>query len=217
MVEQWQREFPGKPVVITEAGLPDSANAVADGIQDRLHAWYATYRKGGLNGQQAAEGLADLYFAARLRGNGAAAVSDEGSGGREALDARLAQLWVLLDVDRDGYSFFRIGTDSAGNLVDALEDDRSWSIRRHTVALDEKPPTLHAAGAFWQDGWNVELRVPLGAILPTRPAEGQVIGLQVVYQVPQAAGKPRRQRWVPDPDDRDDPPRFGLLSFGPIR
>jgi len=68
LAEQAQREFPGKPVMITESGLPDAAAAVADGIQNRLHSWYSEYRKGGLNDQQVAEGLADLYFAARLSG-----------------------------------------------------------------------------------------------------------------------------------------------------
>jgi len=66
LLDQAQREFPGAPLVVTEAGLSDYVDAVADGVQDRLHPWYPVERKGGLNDQQVAEGLTDVYMAARL-------------------------------------------------------------------------------------------------------------------------------------------------------
>jgi hypothetical protein len=66
LVDQVQTLAPGTPVLVTETGLPDTAAAVADQVQDRLHPWYPAYRKGGLNDQQVAEGLTDLYMAARL-------------------------------------------------------------------------------------------------------------------------------------------------------
>jgi hypothetical protein len=59
--------YPGKPLVISESGLPDSSSA--EGLdQDRLHPWYPAYRRGGLSEEQTAEGVLDRYFDARLSG-----------------------------------------------------------------------------------------------------------------------------------------------------
>lgn len=59
--------IPDKPVVISESGLPDSSSA--EGLdQSRLRPWYPVYRRGELTQEQAAEGIADRYWDARLLG-----------------------------------------------------------------------------------------------------------------------------------------------------
>jgi len=68
LAEEAQRQFPDKPVVISETGLPDSPTPVSDGIQQRLPPWYPNYRKGGLKSQQVSEGLVGQYMAVRLPG-----------------------------------------------------------------------------------------------------------------------------------------------------
>ena len=62
-----KEHLPGKPLVISETGLPDGPSAVS-GDQPMLHPWYPTYRYGGLGSEQVAEGLADRYWDARLLG-----------------------------------------------------------------------------------------------------------------------------------------------------
>jgi len=59
-------EYLQKPVVVSETGLPDST--VADPHHAKYQPWYPCYRKGGLSGEQVAEGLADRYWDARLVG-----------------------------------------------------------------------------------------------------------------------------------------------------
>jgi hypothetical protein len=60
--------FPGKPLVISETGLPDSPSAI--GLdQSRLPPVAPSYRRGALTPQQVGEGLADRYWDARLAGN----------------------------------------------------------------------------------------------------------------------------------------------------
>jgi hypothetical protein len=55
--------YPTKPLVISETGLSNSSQAVG---QEGLHPWYPNYRYGGMSQKQAAEGLADRYWDARL-------------------------------------------------------------------------------------------------------------------------------------------------------
>jgi len=66
LYEAVQRFDPGKSLVISETGLPDSPEPVVD--QARLHPWYPTYRRGGLNDQQVAEAAVDRYMDVRLPG-----------------------------------------------------------------------------------------------------------------------------------------------------
>ncbi len=63
-----KNEFPDKPMVVSESGLPDSpTEEVLD--HSRISPLYPNYRKGGLSSEQVAEGLADRYWDARLAGN----------------------------------------------------------------------------------------------------------------------------------------------------
>ena len=65
--EKLEELYPGTPLVVSETGYPDSPEPVSD-VQESLHPWSPIYRKGGLNGQQVAEGLVDRYMDARLTG-----------------------------------------------------------------------------------------------------------------------------------------------------
>ncbi len=58
---------PGVPVVIAETGLADSPSIHPNHAQ--FAPWAPQYRKGGLAGEQVAEGLADRYWDARLSGS----------------------------------------------------------------------------------------------------------------------------------------------------
>ncbi len=61
-------DYPGgKPLVVSEAGLADSLQ-VGGGGQQAFLPWYPQYRWGGLNADQVAEGVSDLYWDARLAG-----------------------------------------------------------------------------------------------------------------------------------------------------
>lgn len=59
--------LPGKPIVISESGLPSSVSAVGTD-QSRIPPLYPSYRRGALTPEQVAEGLADRYWDARLSG-----------------------------------------------------------------------------------------------------------------------------------------------------
>jgi hypothetical protein len=59
--------LPGKPIVLSESGLPDSVTALGEN-QSRIPPLYPSYRRGALTPEQVAEGLADRYWDARLSG-----------------------------------------------------------------------------------------------------------------------------------------------------
>ncbi len=68
---------------------------------------------------------------------------------------------VVVDVDRDYTTAYRIAVDAAGSVADECWGDRTWN------------PKLFVATAKTADGWAVELAIPLSELTGAKPSPAQ--------------------------------------------
>jgi len=140
-----------------------------------------------------------LYIAIQCRK--APGLRYETASGPRPRDADLAardRVEILLDVDRDYSTFFRLVVDHRGWTYESCLGDRTWN------------PTWYVAAASDEATWTIEAAIPLAELVerPPAPRQAWAVGLQrIVPQVgfqswtqPAAAAQPR-------------PQGFGLLIF----
>jgi hypothetical protein len=152
-----------------------------------------------------------FYVAAMVRtthGRAGPPRGHEPRGGR--LDEEWPRIECFFDVDRDAATCFRVGVDEIGNWLHANGDDLSWSL----------PLQASAFSGAWQymvrhdeDGWRLEMAVPMGAILLRPPEAGQVWAIQVVRR--SGGDEPRATpQWLAaQPGEEPAPEHFALLML----
>ncbi len=134
---------------------------------------------------------------------------------RDRLDDDWPAIEWLIDVDRDAATYYRLAVDEVGNVLDAHDADRSW-----TLPIQSTP----AVGA-WQyivrheaDGWQVEMAVPMVSMSPRPLAKEQVWAIQAVRR-PGACERGAPVQWLSAPSGRPTVggERFALLTFAGAR
>lgn len=108
-----------------------------------------------------------LYFAARCPTSKppkpaiSAAIRDQD-------DSRNDRVELLLDIDRDWSTFFRLAVCEDGSTLDDCGGDKSWNPKWY-VAIDRQT-----------DAWTAECAIPLSALAPYPPQQGDAwaMGLQ---------------------------------------
>lgn len=88
-------------------------------------------------------------------------------------DAKLAaydRLELLLDVDRDYATYYRLSVDYRGFTADECWGDASWN------------PTWFVAAAQDEHTWCIEAAIPMAELVPSAPSNGDVwaVGIQRV-------------------------------------
>ena len=104
---------------------------------------------------------------------------------------------ILLDLDRDYQTYYRLRVDHRGCVAEDCWGDPAWN-PRWFVAVEPTPT-----------GWTAEAAIPLAELTGTPPAAGQV------WAVERGAGGPRRgRRLLGRAVGRDpDPAAMGLMRF----
>jgi hypothetical protein len=104
---------------------------------------------------------------------------------------------VLLDLDRDYQTYYRLRVDHRGCVAEDCWGDRSWN-PRWFVAVE--PTTT---------GWTAEAAIPLTELTGTPPAAGQTWGVNVVRVVPGVGV----DSWGGPCDAAPRPAALGLMHF----
>lgn len=104
---------------------------------------------------------------------------------------------ILLDLDRDYQTFYRLQVDHRGCVAEDCWGDRTWNPKWY-VAVDPTPT-----------GWTAEIAIPLTELTGTNPAAGTVWAANVVRVLPGDGV----QSWTGPAADAPRPEGFGLLQF----
>ncbi len=104
---------------------------------------------------------------------------------------------ILLDVDRDYTTYYRLSIDHRGAAADACWGDVTWN-PRWFIATDRTAVA-----------WTVEAAIPLAELTGERPQTGHVWALGIERTVPGVGG----QAWTAGAKPAVGPASFGLLSF----
>jgi len=104
---------------------------------------------------------------------------------------------ILLDMDRDYQTYYRLQIDHRGCLAEDCWGDKNWS-PKYFVAFDST-----------ESGWTAELAIPLVELTNDRPAHGRVWAANVSRVVP---GK-GMLTWSGPAADAPRPEGMGLLQF----
>jgi len=185
----WRRS--GLQVLVDARGQPpDESHRTRVGL-----AWDATY----------------LYLAAMVQTtHGRTGPPAEHQPTRDRLDDAWPAIEWFIDVDRDAATYFHLAVDEIGNALDTHNDDVSFGLPLRTTP---------AAGAWQyviqhdQDGWTVEMTVPMACIFPRPPTAGQVWAIQIRRRPELDAPRTATQWLSPQPDLQVAPQYFALLAF----
>ncbi|HET6573769.1 MAG TPA: sugar-binding protein, partial [Fimbriiglobus sp.] len=119
---------------------------------------------------------------------------------RRARDADLRghdRVEVLLDLDRDYQTYYRLRVDQRGCVAEDCWGDRSWD-PRWFVAVESTPT-----------GWTAEAAVPLAELTGSPPAAGQAWAVNVVRVVPGVGVG----SWGGPSDAAPAPAAMGVMRF----
>jgi hypothetical protein len=139
-----------------------------------------------------------LYLAVRCRQ--APGARYEAASGPRVRDADLTgqdRVDVLLDLDRDYATYYRLTIDHRGWTADSCCGDNTWDPRWFVAA--------RTADGFW----TVEAAIPLGQLSGSVPAVGTVWALGVQRTVPGVGF----QSWTSPASTGIMPQGFGYLIF----
>jgi hypothetical protein len=104
---------------------------------------------------------------------------------------------ILLDLDRDYQTYYRLRVDHRGCVAEDCWGDESWN-PRWFVAVEPTPT-----------GWTAEAAIPLAELTGTPPAAGQTWAVNVVRVVPGVGVG----SWGGPSDTKPNPAAMGLLRF----
>ncbi|MGL6094568.1 MAG: hypothetical protein ACRC7O_02050, partial [Fimbriiglobus sp.] len=104
---------------------------------------------------------------------------------------------LLLDLDRDYQTYYRLRVDHRGMVAEDCWGDAKWN-PRWFVAIEPTEP-----------GWTAELAIPLSELTGTNPAHGVVWAGNVVRVIPGVGV----QSWSGPADATPRPEGMGLLRF----
>jgi len=104
---------------------------------------------------------------------------------------------ILLDLDRDYQTYYRLQVDHRGCLAEDCWGDKTWN------------PKYFAAFNATETGWTAEIAIPLVELTSDRPAHGRTWAANVSRVIP---GK-GIQSWNGPADDTPRPEGMGLLQF----
>jgi len=139
-----------------------------------------------------------LYLAARcIKAPGASYSTAKGPRPRDADLAPHDRIELLIDIDRDYSSFYRLSIDHRGWTFDALMGDATWN------------PRWFVASAAGDEGWTIEAAIPLEELAPQPPQQGHAWAIGVQRIVPDAGF----QSWTQPAAVVPRGEGFGLLIF----
>ncbi|MCZ2344181.1 MAG: hypothetical protein LC104_20655 [Bacteroidales bacterium] len=104
---------------------------------------------------------------------------------------------ILLDLDRDYQTAYRLQIDQRGCVAEDCWGDRSWNPKWY-VAVEPTPT-----------GWTAEVAIPLSELTGATPSQGNVWAANVVRVVPGVGV----QSWSSPAGNSPRPEGMGLLQF----
>jgi photosystem II stability/assembly factor-like uncharacterized protein len=104
---------------------------------------------------------------------------------------------ILLDLDRDYQTFYRLQVDHRGCVAEDCWGDKTWN-PKWFVAVEPTPT-----------GWTAEIAIPLTELTGTAPTPGVTWAANVVRVLPGEGV----QSWSGPASDTPRPEGFGLLQF----
>ena len=120
----------------------------------------------------------------------------------------------FIDVDRDAATYYRLGVDEIGNVLDARDNDLSLSLPMHT---SQRVGAWQYVVRHDRDAWHVEMAIPMVSIMPRPPSPGQVWAVQTVRR-PAHSDPPSLIQWLnPQPAPDPMPQHFALLLLVGVR
>lgn len=134
-----------------------------------------------------------LYFAARCPTRSTA--KQRPSPRRDDDNNRDDRVELLLDIDRDWGTFFRLAVCEDGSTLDSCGGDKSWN------------PKWFVAVSREEGAWTAECAIPLAALAPYPPEKGDAWGLGIQRRAPD---KPL-ESWTHPAKATIHAPGFGLL------
>jgi len=155
-----------------------------------------------------------LYVAAELSLDPTVPIPDapQADRRRDRLDPAAPTFTMLLDIDRDAATAYRVAVDACGNGLDALDDDTTFGIAE-TPRFKPQDPVLRLAHTNENNIWTIEIALPLPELAFVPPQPGEVWAIQFIFDT----GGEASERIVFHPagnEDATQPHRFGLLAFG---
>ncbi|MGY8770539.1 MAG: YCF48-related protein [Pirellulales bacterium] len=140
-----------------------------------------------------------LYIAIRCQKATDTTYSDKNDAARtydESLD-NSDRVELLLDIDRDYSTFYRLSVDSQGRTFESCFGDTTWN------------PTWYVAASETEQTWTVEAAIPLAELTdqPTTEKTTWALGVQRI-----AVGT-GFQSWTPHGSPEIRPEGFGLIDF----
>ena len=139
-----------------------------------------------------------LYLAARcIKAPGASYISGDGPRPRDADLAPHDRIELLVDIDRDYSSFYRLAIDHRGWTFDDSVGDATWN------------PRWFVASATGDEGWTIEAAIPLEELAPHAPKQGHAWAIGVQRIVPGVGFQSWTQPAAVNPRGEG----FGLLIF----
>lgn len=122
-----------------------------------------------------------------------------GAGGPRSRDADLSgrdRVELLIDLDRDAQTYYRLAIDSRGYTLDECCRDATWN------------PTWYVAAKDYDDRWTAELAIPWEELAAAPPTARQPWAIGVQRTAPGAGF----QSWTPDASTDVWGAGFGLLE-----
>ena len=140
-----------------------------------------------------------LYFGASLpRAEGLPADAVEYPGRDHDADlAGFDRVSLLLDIDRDYATYYRLDVDSRGQTRDACWTDQRWN------------PRWYVANDADSSRWTIEAAIPLKELAPRAAVGGQIWGVGIVRTMP-AVGV---ESWTHPTGSVPRPATFGLMRM----
>jgi photosystem II stability/assembly factor-like uncharacterized protein len=139
-----------------------------------------------------------LYLAASCQKTPGMTYSN--SDGPRPRDADLTgrdRLELLIDVDRDYTTCYRLAVDHRGWVWEACLDIEAWN------------PEWYVAAAQDEDRWMIEVAIPFAQLVQSPPSQHDAWAVGLRRVVPQVGV----QSWTPTTSTRVTPDAFGLLLF----
>jgi hypothetical protein len=104
---------------------------------------------------------------------------------------------LLIDIDRDYATYYRLEVDSRGQTRDVCWTDASWN------------PQWYVANDADSRRWTIEAAIPLSELAPPGSVRGQFWGLGIVRTMPTVGV----ESWTHPAGATPRPATFGLMRM----